>query len=609
MALRLKLPKIELSPLHQVWFVLKKTGGLLWQTDRNALILTTVLNVLNSATILPTLYLDKMFIDTLVKSIGTSNLRPVLQTIILIVIGRFGISTFKGIAGRIIGTYDDSLGRGLNAKLDELLGLKYSQIDVSVIEDPKFKDRYGKIEREGGDRAWRLVSSFADFPRYLSGIVSSLSVFIFFQPIIVLFSVAFLIPQFIVDAKLIKKRYKISDDLKTKYRIWGMLSYYLVRTKSYLELRLLNISKYLTRKMTVVQKEIIDSWVNLGKERLVARTLVVIPQDIFSYALDVYFAFMAIIQRITIGSAQAYIRAVSNFRESLSGLVGSILQFYENYLYMVDLAWFLDLKPQRDPSHGKAFPRKIKLGLKFENVWFKYPESENWILKGLNFTIAATENIALIGENGAGKTTLVKLLAGFYNPSKGSITIDGVKVDKYKRNDYWKNISVLFQDFESYDLTAQESIGYGNIDKINNISEVRKYAKMTDIDQWIDSLPLKYKNPLSRSYEKGVSPSFGQWQRIGLARTLIKNSQILVLDEPTSNVDPQAEEDIFNQVLKLGKEKILIFISHRFSTVRRADKILLLEGGQITEQGTHDQLMQHDKKYARLFHLQAKSYQ
>ncbi len=609
MALKFKLPKIEFSPLRQVWFVLKKTGGLLWQTDSSALIWTTVLNILNSATILPTLYLDKVFIDTLVKSIGTSNLRPAVQTIIFIVIGRFVIGTFKGIAGRIIGTYDDSLGRGLNAKLDELMGLKYSQIDVSVIEDPKFKDRYGKIERESGDRAWRLVSSFADFPRYLSGIISSLSIFIFFQPIIVLFSVAFLVPQFIVDAKLIKKRYKISDDLKTKYRIWGMLSYYLVRTKSYLELRLLNISKYLTRKMTAVQKEIIDSWVNLGKERLVARTLVVIPQDIFSYALDVYFAFMAIVQKITIGSAQAYIRAVSNFRENLSGLVGAILQFYENYLYMVDLAWFLDLKPKQDPARGKLFPKKIKQGLKFEDVWFKYPESDNWILKGLNFSVAATENIALIGENGAGKTTLVKLLAGFYEPSKGNIVIDGLKVNKYKRHDYWKNISILFQDFEDYDLTAQESIGYGNVEKVNNLVEVRKYAKMTDIDQWIESLPLKYKNPLSRHYEKGVSPSFGQWQRIGLARTLIKESQILVLDEPTSNVDPQAEEDIFNQVLKLGKEKILVFISHRFSTVRRADKILLLKDGKITEQGTHEHLMKLDKKYAHLFHLQAKSYQ
>ena len=609
MPIKFKLPQIELSPLSQVWFVLKKTGGLLWQTDRNALIWTTLLNVLNSATILPTLYLDKVFLDTLIKSIGVSNLRPVLQTIIWIVIGRFTISTFKGIAGRIIGTYDDSLSRGLNAKLDELLGLKYSQIDVSVVEDPKFKDRYGKIEREGGDRAWRLVSSFAEFPRYISGIVSSLAIFIFFQPIIVLFSIAFLIPQFIIDAKLIKKRYKISDDLKTKYRIWGMLSYYLVRTRSYLELRLLNIAKYLTHKMALVQKEIITSWINLGKERLVARTLVVIPQDIFSFALDVYFAFLAITQKITIGSAQAYIRAIANFRESLSGLVGAILQFYENYLYMVDLVWFLDLQPSKNPAHGKAFPKKVTTGIQFSHVWFKYPESENWILKDVNFFINAAENIALVGENGAGKTTLVKLLAGFYEPTKGKITVDGLPVNKYKRNDYWKNISVLFQDLEGYDMTAQESIGYGNIAKVDNLTEIRKYAKMTDIDQWIQSLPLKYKNPLSRHYEKGVSPSFGQWQRIGLARTLIKNSQILVLDEPTSNVDPQAEEEIFNQVLKLGKEKILVFISHRFSTVRRADKILVLEKGTISESGSHEQLMKQDNTYARLFHLQAKSYQ
>ena len=609
MPIKFKLPQIELSPLSQVWFVLKKTGGLLWQTDRNALIWTTILNILNSATILPTLYLDMVFLDTLVKSIGVSNLRPALQTIIWIVIGRFTISTFKGIAGRIIGTYDDSLSRGLNAKLDELLGLKYSQIDVSVVEDPKFKDRYGKIEREGGDRAWRLVSSFAEFSSSISGIVSSLALFIFFQPIIVLFSIAFLIPQFIIDAKLIKKRYKISDDLKTKYRIWGMLSYYLVRTRSYLELRLLNIAKYLTHKMALVQKEIITSWINLGKERLVARTLVVIPQDIFSFALDVYFAFLAITQKITIGSAQAYIRAIANFRESLSGLVGAILQFYENYLYMVDLVWFLNLQPSKNPAHGKPFPKKVTTGIQFSHVWFKYPESENWILKDVNFFINAAENIALVGENGAGKTTLVKLLAGFYEPTKGKITVDGLPVNKYKRNDYWKNISVLFQDLEGYDMTAQESIGYGNIAKVDNLTEIRKYAKMTDIDQWIQSLPLKYKNPLSRHYEKGVSPSFGQWQRIGLARTLIKNSQILVLDEPTSNVDPQAEEEIFNQVLKLGKEKILVFISHRFSTVRRADKILVLEKGTISESGSHEQLMKQDNTYARLFHLQAKSYQ
>ena len=178
-----------------------------------------------------------------------------------------------------------------------LWGSNIPRSTCPLLRIPSLKTDTERLKGESGDRAWRLVSSFADFPRYLSGIISSLSIFIFFQPIIVLFSVAFLVPQFIVDAKLIKKRYKISDDLKTKYRIWGMLSYYLVRTKSYLELRLLNISKYLTRKMTAVQKEIIDSWVNLGKERLVARTLVVIPQDIFSYALDVYFAFMAIVQK------------------------------------------------------------------------------------------------------------------------------------------------------------------------------------------------------------------------------------------------------------------------------------------------------------------------
>jgi ABC-type multidrug transport system fused ATPase/permease subunit len=276
---------------------------------------------------------------------------------------------------------------------------------------------------------------------------------------------------------------------------------------------------------------------------------------------------------------------------------------------VADVIWFLDLKPQLDIFKGKLFTPKISSGIIFKDVWFKYSNSENWIIKGASFNINPKDNVALVGENGAGKTTLVKLLCGFYSPTKGEILLNGININKYSLKSYWKQLSVLFQDFEDYDFSARESIGYGNVDMINNLKEIIKYAKMADIHEWIDSLSLKYETPLSRWYTKGVTPSGGQRQRIGIARTLIKNGKIIVLDEPTSNVDPQAEEDIFNEVLKLGKNKILIFISHRFSTVRRADKILLLENGTISEQGSHDELMKKNGKYAHLFNLQAKSYQ
>ncbi len=608
MVAKLRFPKFELSPLRQIGFILREVTKLLWSTSPSMTIVLVVLNVINSLTIIPTLYLDKYFIDTLVNNIG-KPWQPALKIIIIIVTLRFVNGTIKGISRRLIGYHNRFLSRRFSDKIDLLIGNKYTQIDIPTIEDPSFKDRYSKIEREGSSRAYPIVSSFADLPLYLSGIVSSLSIFFLFRPWLALLAVCFLLPSFIIDAKAIKIDYEAETKLSPKYRLRGMLSYYLIQSRSYLELRLLRIGEYLVNKLSLTQTEINGVKQKIVKDKIASRSLVSIPEDILFYGMDAYFGFLAITREITLGSAQAYVRAVSIFQDNLSGLVGAFLQFYENYLYVSDLMWFLNLKPPSGFHHGITFPNKISKGISFSHVWFKYPESKNWILRDVNFTIDRKDNIALVGENGTGKTTLVKLLAGFYEPTRGEITIDGIKIDNYELDSYWKNIGVLFQDFEHYDFTARESIGYGNVDNINNLNQIRKYAKMTDIDEWIQSLPLKYENSLSRHYEKGVQPSAGQWQRIGLARILLKDSPIIVLDEPTSNVDPQAEEDIFRHVLKLGTEKIIIFISHRFSTVRLADKILLLENGSIAEQGTHKELMKLAGKYSHLFNLQAKSYQ
>jgi ATP-binding cassette subfamily B protein len=203
----------------------------------------------------------------------------------------------------------------------------------------------------------------------------------------------------------------------------------------------------------------------------------------------------------------------------------------------------------------------------------------------------------------------VKLLCGYYAPQKGRVTISGININDINKVDYWSKLSVLFQESDAFGITVREIIAAGNISKIADQKSVIEHAKLAQIDEWIQSLPLKYDNPIGRDFEKGVSPSSGQWQRLAIARTLFKNPEIMVLDEPTSNVDPQAEENIFNQILATGLDKIILFISHRFSTVRRANKILVLENGKISEQGTHDQLLNADGTYARLFRLQAKNYQ
>lgn len=609
MVLKLKFPKIELSPLFQVGFILKKVGQLLWETDKRSIFWIVILNTLGGVLIFPGLYLDKIFIDTLIKLTGQTAWFEGLKVIIVVVTIRLFMGLTRDIILRINNLLDNRLGRRFDMFMDVAFARKYVDLDVPTIENPEFQDRFQQVQRQGGSRARQLVTMFGDLPQYIGGIVSALAIFAYSQPIVLIISLILIIPTIFIDSKYTRLSYEIDEKLRLPNRVWGMLNYYLVRAKSYLELRVLGIGDYLIKKLSDAQDEVHEARDNYYKSRTISRFWVNLPEMFFSHSLDVYFAFLALTQKITIGTAQIYVRATASFRSDLHNLLNTLVQFYENYLYVTDLIWFLGLKPVGEEKQDKNFPKKITKGIKFDHVWFKYSGSDTWIIKDVNFEIGAHENMALIGENGAGKTTLMKLLAGFYVPDKGKITIDGIEINRFIKESYWRNLAFMPQNFEAYDFSTRESIGYGNVQKIDNLSAIKKYAKLVGIDEWVETLALKYDNPISRFYVKGVDPSGGQWQKIGIARTLIKEAPIVVLDEPTSNVDPQAEEDIFNKVLSIGKNKILIFISHRFSTVRRAEKILLLNNGTITEQGKHEELMNLNGKYARLFALQAKSYQ
>jgi len=304
-----------------------------------------------------------------------------------------------------------------------------------------------------------------------------------------------------------------------------------------------------------------------------------------------------------------FLRALSNVSQNFTGLASSFLEVYENYIYMVDLVWFLNLKPDlEDKDLNKDTVEKIE-SVEFKNVWFKYREDLGWVIKGVDIKIKKGEKIAIVGKNGAGKSTLIKLLGGFYMPQKGKVLINGKSLEEIDRSSLWQKMAVLFQDFELYPFSVREAIGFGDVKRMGDQKGLEKAAKKAGISEFIESLPLKYENPIAPEFEKGVKPSVGQWQRFGIARMLFrKGADILILDEPTSNVDPEAEEEIFRELLKVTKDKILIFITQRFSTVRMADRILVVDNGKIVEQGTHNDLMELKGKYATMFKIQAQTY-
>ena len=602
-------PKLTFDRFGQIVFTFREVSRLAFKLKPKLLIFVFVLNGLWGFSSIPIFYIEKLIIDRLIGAIGSPQAALILKGVIILIVFRVLLEYFRNFASSIISFLRGALSRYFHSEIDVLVGKKTSELDLSTLENPEFRDKINKIERESGRRAWGLMMPLSNIPNYSVGFVSSLGLLLLLSPWVVLGIIILTIPQFIVDSRYIKKSYELHTKLSPLHRIWGWLNYYLARNRNFMELKVLKLSGYLTSKLRHIQKEVVDKQVELDKSRTISRYVSSIPVSIFELVVTIWMAGLVVFERITVGSFQMFLRAISNAEQNLTGLVSSFLEIYENYLFVADLVWFLNLEPEIEKStKGKKSIDKLD-SLKFENVWFRYQKDTQWTIKSIDFEIKRGEKIAIVGENGAGKTTIIKLIGRFYDPHKGHVNVNNEDLKEFNVESWRKNIAILFQEFELYPFSVKEAIGYGDLERMEEISELKEAARKAGVDKYIDDLALKYKTPLTPEFEKGTKPSIGQMQRIGIARILFrKSANLLILDEPTSSVDPEAEEKIFNELKKITKDKILIFVTQRFSTVRIADRIFVVDKGKIIEQGTHKELMRKGGKYRRLYTLQARAY-
>ncbi|MFT7421392.1 MAG: ATP-binding cassette subfamily B protein, partial [Arcticibacterium sp.] len=327
-----------------------------------------------------------------------------------------------------------------------------------------------------------------------------------------------------------------------------------------------------------------------------------------------YGAYVIIIMRtvagvITIGDLTFLSGSFNRLRVKLQGFFTRFNQITESSLFLKDYFEFLDIENKENiGSAALDLPTKIKTGFEFRNVGFKYPNSEKWVVKNVYFKLKANEKLAFVGENGAGKTTLIKLLLRFYDPTEGQILLEGVDIKSYKRADYQQYFGVIFQDFVKFELTIKENVAVGNINEIDNMAQLENAAEKSLADQVISEMPAGFDQQLGRRFKNGKDLSGGQWQKIALARAYMKDANVLILDEPTSALDARAEFETFQRFIGLTKGKTAVIISHRFSTVRMADRILVLKHGKVLEIGTHEELMANEALYSELFNLQADGY-
>ncbi len=345
------------------------------------------------------------------------------------------------------------------------------------------------------------------------------------------------------------------------------------------------------------------------KRKLIAGAFLSIIGSLGYYSAYVYVIWRTVLGALSIGSlyflAGAILQASTNIQQIFSTLSGVA----DQALFLTDLLAFFEMQPTiRSKPNALPAPRPILRGFEFRNVSFAYPGSERRILKNLDFTLHPGERVALIGENGQGKTTIVKLITRLYDPTEGQILLDGVDLREYSLEDLYREIGVIFQDFMRYEMTARENVAVGRIEEIDNLNGIVAASHKSLADEVVAKLPGKYDQMLGRRFETGVDLSGGEWQKLALARAYLRDAQLLILDEPTAALDARSEYEVFERFAELTGGKMALFISHRFSTVRMADRIVVLSEGQIVEDGTHERLMALGGQYAEMFELQAASY-
>jgi len=375
------------------------------------------------------------------------------------------------------------------------------------------------------------------------------------------------------------------------------------------ELKLFNLSGYLTGRFSALSQTIYDENVALNRRRLFWGGLLGLLGQLGYYGAYGYSIYRTIQGRYSIGDltliTTAIMQAMSNIQQAFSTASGVA----DQALFLTDLIAFFEMKPRvESKTDGLPIPSPIERGFEFRNVSFVYPGTDRRVLSNFNFTLRPGERVALIGENGQGKTTIVKLITRLYDPSEGEILLDGVDLREYDLDALHGEIGVIFQDFMRYEMTARENIAVGRIEVPHTNEEIEYAADKSLASGVVAKLHGKYDQMLGRRFESGVDLSGGEWQKLALARAYLRDAQLLILDEPTAALDARSELEVFERFAELTHEKMALLISHRFSTVRMADRIVVLEAGKLVEEGSHSKLLALGGRYAAMFEMQAASY-
>jgi ATP-binding cassette subfamily B protein len=544
----------------------------------------------------------------IIKAVDTPPGTPLRPNFWWLVGLEFGLACLASILNRGVDYCDTLLADKFIRHISVRIMYHASRLDLASYEDPLFHDKLERARVQATDRLG-MVQQLGRLVQQVITTVSLAASILFFSPWLLVVLIGCVIPAFLGESHFAFLGYAQAFRQTPVKRQIDYLRFLGASKDSAKELKLFGLSKYLTDRFQKLSDDIFVQNVSLAKRRLLASSLLSLLTTVGYYGAYAYVILETVRGEMTVATLVFLTGAIAGASANLQMIFSTFSSIADQSLFLTDLLQFFAVRPTvfSKPNAIKT-PRPIKEGIEFRHVTFSYPGSDRPILRTLNLFLKPDERIALIGENGEGKTTIVKLLTRLYDPTAGQILLDGVDLREYDLDDYASNIAVIFQDFMRYDMTAWENIAVGQIGARENLEKVELAARKSLAEGVIQKLPKGYDQMLGRRFETGVDLSGGEWQKVALARAYLRDAQILVLDEPTAALDARSEHEVFERFAELTKGKMALLISHRFSTVKMADRIIVLEKGVISEQGRHEQLMAHGGRYAEMFELQASSY-
>jgi ATP-binding cassette, subfamily B, bacterial len=589
---------------------LPRAVRLVWNAHRLSTAAIIALTLVMAAIPAAQAYVGKLIVDGVVGALdGGVAVRVGLERVLPFLLLEFGLLALSSVLSQGRSLIDHVLHTRVDYIVSSDIIRKALALDLQSFEDPTFYDQLQNARREGGSRALQSFMTALQLGQSLITLLSFALILLAFSPLVALILIAATLPAFVAQTRYSSLHFKLLSWRAPEARRMQYLEQVLTVDSAAKEVKLFGLGEPLLKRYVDM------FWAHYAEDTTLAirRSRLSVGWGLLSsasfYAAYAYIIWRTLQGSITLGDMTLYLTLCRQSQGTFQGLLGSIAALYENGLFLNHLFDFLALKPAMQVAADPLpLPRPIKEGIEFRNVSFRYPGREDWALRDVNLHIAPGEKIALVGANGAGKTTLIKLLTRLYDPTEGVILLDGVDLRRYDIEDLRARIGVIFQDFVRYQMTMRENIGFGQIDALDDEARLLHAAERGGADEVATTLPEGYDTMLGRWFDRGNELSGGQWQKIALGRAFMRDGEVLVLDEPTAALDAEREYQIFQRFKTLTAGKIALLISHRFSTVRMADRIAVLEGGRMTELGTHVELLALGGTYAHLFNLQAEGY-